>query len=142
MEMNSKLLEIHSCVVNNYEPLVDYGTWRVAAISSPEGGRADSVKSVHKHNETDEVFLLLKGRGVLFIGEGGERVEAFHAVEMEALTLYNVKRGVWHASALESDSIVLAVENRDTTRTNSEYLDLPSEARRQISDAYRQATSK
>jgi ureidoglycolate hydrolase len=138
LSISPRLLEIRSCIVQDYEPLVDYDQWRVAGICSSEHNRADRVKSVERHNETDEVFLLLAGRAFLVIGEGDLNVEAFHAVAMEPLTLYNVKRGVWHSCVLDPDSVVLVVENRDTSRANSDYLELPPELCQQLPDICKQ----
>jgi len=134
LAISPRLLEIRSCLVHDYEPLIDYGAWRVAAICSSERNAVDGVKSLERHNETDEVFLLLAGRAFLIIGEGDASVETFHAVAMEPLKAYNVKRGVWHSCVLDTDSVVLVVENRDTTHLNSEFLDLPSEICHQLPD--------
>ena len=49
---------------------------------------------MQRHNETDEVFVLLCGRCILFIGEGDEKVKAVHAQDMQPFKIYNVKKSV------------------------------------------------
>ena len=66
---------------------------------------------------TDEVFVLIKGKGSLFIGEKRTRVE------MEIGKVYNVKKAVWHEMVLDEEALVLIVENDDTGKENTEYCD-------------------
>jgi hypothetical protein len=51
--------------------------------------------------------------------------------------IYNVKRGIWHAVVLSRDGSVLIVENRNTSKENSNYSMLKPEQRRVIIDASR-----
>ena len=74
---------------------------------------------MQRHDETDEVFVLLAGRCILFIGEGAEYVTEIHAQDMEPMKLYNVKRGCWHTHTLSEDATVLIIENENTNSANS-----------------------
>ncbi len=84
----------------------------------------DKINRMQKHTETDEVFVLMTGRCILFIGEGKDAVAKVHAVDMEPYKLYNVKRGVWHSHTFSEDARVLIVENRDTVVANSPFVGL------------------
>jgi hypothetical protein len=84
----------------------------------------EKINRMQKHTETDEVFVLMKGRCILFIGEGNENVTQVHAVDMELYKLYNVKKGVWHSHTFSEDARVLIVENRDTVDRNSPFVSL------------------
>ena len=53
------------------------------------------------------------------LGEGEGQIEGIHAVDMQPLKAYNVKRGVWHSHTLDREASVLIVENRDTSKANS-----------------------
>ena len=64
---------------------------------------------------------MLKGQGILFLGEGEVQVERIYPQVMESGKMYNVKRGVWHTVVLSRDGSVLIVENRNTSRENSDY---------------------
>jgi hypothetical protein len=121
------LLEVREHAAPGYLPLVDYDTWRVAVLNYISELEADQLYNLQRHNETDEVFVLLRGRCILFLGEGDEVVKALHAVNLEPFKLYNVRRGVWHNHTLSADASVLVVENRDTTYDNSPFIGLSAE---------------
>lgn len=116
MTINSRLLEVHEYLGNGYQPVIDYGAWRVAILRYHPELEADAIGTMQRHNETDEVFVLLAGQCILFIGEDDEQI---HAVDMQPLKAYNVKQGAWHTHTLSQDAMVLIMENRDTTEANS-----------------------
>jgi hypothetical protein len=108
-----------------YRPVVDYGSWRVALLNGSEQYEPRNIAYFQRHDETDEVFVLLEGSCLLFAVDGrlgpDGRVdpESVRAVDMEMLRVYNVKRGVYHSHALSDGASVLVVENADTSRSNS-----------------------
>lgn len=104
--------------------MVDFAAWRVAILNFADDLRVENLTRMQRHNETDEVFVLLKGRCLLFVGEGEETVTAIHAMNLSPHQLYNVKRAVWHHHTLSEDAMVLVVENRDTTYDNSPFCTL------------------
>ena len=118
------LIEIFEHNEPDYKPLVDYQAWRVALMNYTADLTPDKINRMQKHTETDEVFVLMTGRCILFIGEGEEAVTKVHAVDMEPYKLYNVKRGVWHSHTFSEDARVLIVENRDTVDANSPFMPL------------------
>ena len=136
MAIDSQLIEVSSCLVDDYSPLVESGQWRVAAICTSEQNSADAIMQLERHNETDEVFVLMRGKAILFIatGQGEWGTGKINNVEMESLQVYNVKRGVWHACALGPDAVVLVVENSGTGRSNSDYSQLTTDQRRLVID--------
>lgn len=123
------LIEIRDHTGSDYKPLVDYQSWRVALMNYTDDLTPDKINRMQKHTETDEVFVLMAGRCILFIGEGEDSVTKVHAVDMEPYKLYNVKRGVWHSHTFSRDARVLIVENRDTVDANSPFVGL-SESQR------------
>ena len=130
--MNTTLLEISDYTGEGYRPLIDYGQWRVAILRYIDELRPENLGKMQRHNETDEVFVLLSGRCLLFLGEGDEAVGAIHAQDMQPLKLYNVKRGAWHTHTLDEAATVLIVENRDTTAANSPEIELNADHRQHI----------
>jgi len=119
MEIPETLLEIRSYTGEGYRPLIDFGAWRVAILRYIDELLPERLTHMQRHDETDEVFVLLTGRCILYLGEGGARVDAIRAFDMEPLKLYNVKRSAWHTHTLSKDATVLIVENCDTTPANS-----------------------
>jgi hypothetical protein len=122
--MNENLLEMHEYLGEGYKPLIDFNCWRVAVLRYLDELQPDKISYFERHNETDEVFVLLQGQAVLFMGEGEETVENINPVVMRNGVFYNVKRGAWHTVALSRDATILLVENRDTAQENSSYFDL------------------
>ncbi len=114
--------------------LFDFRTWRVAILNYLDEIHPAKIDSVERHNETDEIFVLIKGQGILFVGDGNTRVEKIHPQVLESGKIYNVKRGVWHTIVLSQDGSVLIVENQNTSKANSDYFSLSLDHKRQIQD--------
>jgi hypothetical protein len=124
--ISESLIEISAHDGPDYMPLIDYQSWRVALMNYTPDCIAEKITRMQKHTETDEVFVLLTGRCILFLGEGDDFVTKVHAVNMEPYKLYNVKRGAWHSHTFSEDARVLIVENRDTVEENSPFIGLSS----------------
>ena len=127
--MDEALLEIRDYDGDGYQQLVDYGAWRVAFLRYLDALQPDRIDSMERHTETDEVFVLLNGRGMLIMGGNQAQVGEIHSQVMECGKVYNVKRSAWHTILLSRDATVLLVENRDTDTHNSEYTALSQEHR-------------
>ena len=138
MPVPETLLEIREHNSVGYLPLIDYGTWRVAILRFIDELLPQNLGKMQRHDETDEVFVLLAGRCILFVGEGTKQVSEIYAQDMEPLKLYNVKRGCWHTHTLSADASVLIVENRDTTTHNSPRIPLDKNQRERIVELTRQ----
>jgi ureidoglycolate hydrolase len=130
MALGEELLQVSSHDEPGYAPAVDFGEWRVALLNRCEDCAPEGIKRMERHNETDEVFVLLEGRAILFIaepaeaGESRDTVGRIHSCPMERSKLYNIRRAAWHACAVSGSAKVLIVENHDTTEANSDYIDL------------------
>lgn len=119
MILNSEYIKITRYDGQGYKPMIDYGSWRVAILRYCEELEIQNLKTMQKHNETDEIFVLLEGSCTLFTGEKGNNIGEIDGINMEPLKLYNVKKGVWHTHTLDKDGMVLIVENQDTSDHNS-----------------------
>jgi hypothetical protein len=128
-----ELIEVTHYTGEGYKPLVDYGEWRVAVLRFINELLPERIDCMDAHLETDEVFILVEGNCVLFIGEVVEgEIREISALMMEPNKIYNVKRGVFHTHALSKDAHVIIVENRDTTVNNTEKVYLKEDQRRVI----------
>ena len=132
MPIPEALLEIRRYDGEGYLPLIDYGAWRVAILRFIDELLPQNLGKMQRHDETDEVFVLLAGRCILFVGEGTECVSEIYAQDMEPLKLYNVKRGCWHTHTLNAVASVLIIENRDTTSNNSLEISLDTQQKVRI----------
>lgn len=119
--MNSHLLEVSEFSAPGYAPVVDFQTWRVAILNYIDELEADKIDNFQRHDETDEVFILLDGKCILFCAEVDELEEVVSVVSwnMEINKTYNIKRGVYHTHTLDKEGKVLIVENSDTSDANS-----------------------
>lgn len=124
MKAKEELIEIKSYTEEGYQPVIDFNSWRVAVLNYCEELLVENIDKMQKHNQTDEVFVLLKGECTLFLAEGEEKVENIQAQKMEPFKLYNVKKSVWHTHTLSKEAMVLIVENQDTDLSNSPEIDL------------------
>ena len=140
--IDEKLLEVRSYEGAGYQALIDYDKWRVAILRYCDELMPERISTMQQHKETDEVFVLLEGRCILFLGEGNDVIMSINAVDMVPSKLYNVKRGVWHSHTLNKDTSVLIVENRDTTIQNSPKMLLDDDQRRRIVDITHELWSK
>jgi len=98
-----------------YASVIDSDTDWIAAIIN---GGSPSVsltpeKTMAYHPDSDEVFVLTRGRNALLIAPPGETVEKITVVPMEPGVAYNVKRGTWHGSCMSEDATMLVAEGRD-----------------------------
>ena len=115
-------VEIYDYDGTNYRIAMSFGKWRVAYLNHDAEFLEENFKKMERHNDTDEVFILLTGKATLIIGEELNRIE------MEPHKLYNVPVGVWHHIFTCEGTKVLIVENEDTSPENSEYLFLKQKA--------------
>lgn len=132
MGLSESLLEIKEYKQEGYSPVIDFGQWRVAVLNYCDELLPWNISKMQRHDETDEVFVLLKGEFVLYIGEGVQEIGKIHAVKLEPYKMYNVKRGVWHTHTLSRDASVLIVENRSTGPDNSTEMYLGENQRKQL----------
>jgi hypothetical protein len=130
--MDENLVEIRNYTGDGYKPLVSFGDWRVAILNYADGMHPDNNKTMERHTETDEVFVLTRGQGILLIGGNDRQVEIVSPLEMEIGTIYNIRRNTWHTILLSRDASVLIVEQDDTGEHNSEIASLSAEFHSQI----------
>jgi len=132
--ISDKLLEVLDHTKEGYSPVVDFAAWRVALLNYSKDLLPENITAMQRHNETDEVFVLLRGRCMLFIGEGDKKVTDIFAENMKPFKIYNVKKSVWHTHTLSTDAKVLIVENRNTTLDNSPFSSLTDSQKAKIAE--------
>ena len=86
-----------------------------------------NINCLERHNETDELFVLIKGHCTLLYGNETEKGLEIGAVEMEPLQVYNIPRTLWHNTVTEHDTKLILIEDSSTGSANSDNLDLTEE---------------
>jgi hypothetical protein len=102
-------------------PLVFSHDWQVALLNWEPIFDLDNAGVIERHKQTDEVFVLVKGKAVLFtITTAGD----FSVEEMLPGVVYNVLRGCWHNLISTHDATWIIVENRNTHLEDGEFRQL------------------
>ena len=111
-------LDIFEYSGDGYSRVVSGSKWTVASLNYAPRFDERNIVDLERHNLTDETFVLLSGSATLIVGDDAERIL------MEPLKIYNVRAGAWHNIVVSPGARVLVVENADTSKDNTEYLDL------------------
>ena len=93
-----------------------------------------NINCLERHNETDELFILLQGRCTLLYANETESGLEISAVPMKPLKVYNIPRCLWHNTVTERDTKLALIEDSSTGPANSDNYDLSAE---QIAEVHR-----
>lgn len=118
--MASPGLEVFHWDEIGYQPLVFSAGWQVALLNWEPIFALDKIGEVERHNHTDEVFILFRGKALLFTIDDSE----LQVTEMKLGVIYNVRAGVWHNLVSTPDASWIIVENRDTHLHDCEFRQL------------------
>lgn len=135
--MKKEYIDVTAYTGEGYRPVIDFEAWRVAILRYCEELEVQNLKTMQKHNESDEVFVLLEGHCTLFSGGQGDTIQEVDAIAMEPLQMYNVKKGTWHTHTLDHDATVLIVENQNTADPNSPTLPMTEEQVAELRELFR-----
>lgn len=105
-----------------YKPLVFTPSWMTAILNWEPGCDLQNVSEIEVHHNTDEVFVLWRGHGALYILENG----LIQVEDMRPGVIYNVPAGVWHGCLGSVDVSWVIMENRDTHLYDTEVRKLNS----------------
>jgi mannose-6-phosphate isomerase-like protein (cupin superfamily) len=115
-----------------YHPFVTHRGWLVALMNWEPRFDPTNVGQVERHNRTDEVFVLMHGKSVLFFDSD----ETIQAIDMQSGVIYNVTSGTWHGVLGTQDATWLIVESSDTNAENSDYRKLNEDEFRALKGQY------
>jgi len=132
MNPDENLLQIRDYQGEGFQPLITSTAWQVAMLRYMDRIHPARIDNMERHLLTDEVFVLVHGRGVLIIGNDGDQVDRLTPQEMEIGVVYNIRASTWHTILLSLDAAVLIVENSNTGDENSEYYGVNEKIRKQL----------
>jgi len=92
----------YKCAFITYSPQYKYG----------------KVTELKRHRESDEVFVLISGKGTLLTmeSEWGE----YATVELQKGISYCVPAGTWHYLAVTEEALLFVVENAAVSAENTD----------------------
>jgi mannose-6-phosphate isomerase-like protein (cupin superfamily) len=101
--------------------------WMVGIKNWKPANDITGIDCLERHNETDELFVLLAGRCTLvFANENGSALD-IEAVEMEPFKVYNIPATLWHNTVTQKDTKMVLIEDSATGSNNSNILPLNPE---------------
>lgn len=128
-----------SRVYENHEWMAGIKNWKPA-------NDIEGIDCVERHNETDELFILLSGKCILLYAnetdqagapgaaqdafaqgavpsEGSENLE-IRGAWMQYGKVYNIPKGLWHNTVTRPDTKIALIEAMNTGPHNSDVLNL------------------
>ena len=105
---------------SGFDAIIKNESFKCAFITHSPAYSFGRVSEMKRHNETDEVFVLLSGNAVMLIYEDGK----FYEQELKPKTSYNVQRKTWHYLGVSEDAVLFVCEKANTDSTNSDIIRL------------------
>ena len=100
-------VDIHTYDEPDFQPVVQTAGWLVALMNWSPRFDLSQFGTLERHLQTDEVFVLQKGRSILFV----ETDSGVQLIDMEPGVVYNVTIGTYHNVTGTRDAQWLIVES-------------------------------
>lgn len=113
-------MEILSSEAEGFRAIKSTEHWTVAIINDSTAMHLANVESVSRHNETDEVFVLLAGEACVYVGSGEENPVTLRRCDLEIGKAFVVTRGSWHATVTTPGCKIFVTENAGTGVANTD----------------------
>lgn len=98
--------------------------WMVGIKNWKPANDITGIDCLERHNETDELFVLLAGHCTLLYANEENGGLTIQAVEMEPMKVYNIPATLWHNTVTQKDTKLILVEDSNTGMNNSDVLPL------------------
>ncbi len=123
-----KLVEFYRYDEPGYQKLFNYNSWRLAILNYIDELDSKNIEYVEAHFLTDEAFILLEGRAIIYVLDEG-KIKHFMLNKNEVC---NIKVGVYHTHVLSKDCKLLIIEEESTNYENSKRIYLNEEQKSKI----------
>lgn len=101
--------------------------WMVGIKNWKPANDITGIDCLERHNETDELFVLLAGSCTLLFANETEEGLVIEKVEMEPMKVYNIPATLWHNTVTQKDTKMVLIEDSNTGMANSDILPLTEE---------------
>lgn len=108
--------------MEGFEPIFYTPNFKCAFITRSPQYAFGEIKEMKRHNDSDEVFVLLSGSAVLLTREEGST--EYTKTVLEYQTAYNVQQGTWHYLAVSEDALVFVAESGTMKKENTESMNV------------------
>lgn len=109
------MIDISNFAGEDFKVVTEAEKWKIGFLRYSE--RFSKFSTLERHLLTDEAFILLKGRAVLYIEDENGVVVRY---KMKKRQVYNVHKQVWHHITVSKNATVMVVENQNTSKENTE----------------------
>ena len=96
------------------------GQWTVGIKNYKPANDKSLFNELERHNETDELFVLISGACTLVYAEEMDGKMKFGAVSMEMGKVYNIPQGLWHNTITVPGTRMVLIEDPGTGMSNSD----------------------
>lgn len=101
--------------------------WMVGIKNWKPANDITGIDCLERHNETDELFVLVAGSCTLIYANETDGGIRFGAVKMEPQKVYNIPAALWHNTVTQKDTKMILIEDSNTSMENSDILSLNEE---------------
>ncbi|MDD2362365.1 MAG: cupin [Oscillospiraceae bacterium] len=98
--------------------------WMVGIKNWKPENDVSGIDCLERHNQTDELFVLLSGSCVLLYANETDEGLVIEAEKMQPMRVYNIPRTLWHNTVTTEDVKLILVEDSSTGAENSDILKL------------------
>lgn len=99
-------------------------SFKCAFITPSDQYAFGKVRLLKRHNDTDEIFVLLSGSAVLLTKDENA---SYQTTPLQPETAYNVVKGTWHHLALSENAVVFVTESGSMQKENTDSMNIESE---------------
>ncbi len=101
--------------------------WTVGIKNWKPANDVTGIDCLERHNQTDELFVLIEGACTLIYANETDEGIVFDAVRMERDKVYNIPATLWHNTITQKDTKMILIEDSNTSMENSDILNLDAE---------------
>lgn len=101
--------------------------WMVGIKNWKPANDVTGIDCLERHNQTDELFVLIAGSCTLVTANETDKGYVFDAVKMEPHKVYNIPATLWHNTITCKDTKMILIEDSNTSMENSDILSLDAE---------------
>ncbi len=110
------MIEIKEKLNSGFCKVYQNENFKAAYITRSDAYSYGRINEMKRHNNTDELFVLLAGAATMLILED----EKFVETQLKKDITYVVEKGTWHYLAVSADAKVFVCENADTNAENTD----------------------
>lgn len=118
------MIETYDLKENGYHPFLIRDGWQVAKLNYMPEQHIENIQMLDIHNQTDEVFLLLKGSAVLIAATIDQGEVNFQLELMAPHLTYNIPKCTWHNIAMTEGTETIIIEKSNTHVADFEHFQL------------------